>query len=457
MKRESLELHFRRNALGWTIAGIILSLTLAGTLGTLVMVQDTARQVAMLADSALISDRTDILSGDVRSLELQLRRKFEINDDEALLFLDPDKKPWVADLRFSGISSCLDSTGVCPKWFHRRIIVERPIYFDEQKKHLWGYLHIEKVASPNWTLVFGIALATICGMLLQGLGFYFNLRKVIGSVSQTLGEWARRLSTDPRDSANYSEAPFAEIEPIGRALAGLKSEIDALEAAAKEQGALVTLRGIGHDILNPVSRMKRIVGVLAVTNDPDARNELMGRLDSSLRRLSVYADQLKQLYKVKTGEALEPTPTLNLSAELRSLGVELSGAPELVQKRIEFVVDADDRCHAKISSAAFGRIVENLCTNGVHASPVEGRLSVRVQESIDRIALIVEDEGPGIAVDMQKRIFEADFTTKANHGTGLGLFVVKQLCEQNGANLSVDSAPGRGARFRVEFAKCEVL
>lgn len=63
----------------------------------------------------------------------------------------------------------------------------------------------------------------------------------------------------------------------------------------------------------------------------------------------------------------------------------------------------------------------------------------------------VEDNGPGISEDQIRKIFEPFFTTR-KQGSGLGLYVARQLCEANQAELTVDSIVERGTRFHVRLA-----
>ena len=64
--------------------------------------------------------------------------------------------------------------------------------------------------------------------------------------------------------------------------------------------------------------------------------------------------------------------------------------------------------------------------------------------------LDVSDNGPGIHQDNLDRIFEPFFSTHPK-GSGLGLYIAKQLCEANLSELTVDSLPGRGTRFRLRI------
>ncbi len=63
----------------------------------------------------------------------------------------------------------------------------------------------------------------------------------------------------------------------------------------------------------------------------------------------------------------------------------------------------------------------------------------------------VSDNGPGIPKDSLRRIFEPFYSTKGSRGSGLGLYITKQLVERNGGKIAVKSALGRGTTFRLEL------
>ena len=72
-----------------------------------------------------------------------------------------------------------------------------------------------------------------------------------------------------------------------------------------------------------------------------------------------------------------------------------------------------------------------------------------------RVLLDVQDDGPGISAEQQGKLFEPFFTTAAE-GTGLGLYIAKELCEANGARLEYHTDMGRaGACFRITFGEPE--
>jgi signal transduction histidine kinase len=96
------------------------------------------------------------------------------------------------------------------------------------------------------------------------------------------------------------------------------------------------------------------------------------------------------------------------------------------------------------------QILLNLLRNAVQAMPDGGRLVCRLRRDGARLVFEVEDTGHGIAERDQSRIFDPFFTSRPA-GTGLGLWIVLRLAQSLGGNVEVDSAPGRGARFRVQI------
>ena len=102
----------------------------------------------------------------------------------------------------------------------------------------------------------------------------------------------------------------------------------------------------------------------------------------------------------------------------------------------------------------FRRAIINVFDNACQAMIGEGTedagtndlaLTVRTQKHDDRVEVIFEDTGPGISPDVYENIFEPLFSTKG-FGVGLGLPVVKQIMEQHGGGIEIESEKGRGTR-----------
>ena len=96
------------------------------------------------------------------------------------------------------------------------------------------------------------------------------------------------------------------------------------------------------------------------------------------------------------------------------------------------------------------QVVLNLVLNAIDATDDQGRIHVAARPEDDSLVLTVEDDGRGISIADRCRLFQPFFTTKA-HGTGLGLFVSRQILEDHAGTLSFESESGRGSTFFVRI------
>lgn len=460
MKTISLLSQTKQTAWKWTAGVALTTVTLSAGLFALLFFKDSERDILSIANSSIASYRTDILSGDVRSVELQLNRDFKIDSSEKFIFLDNKKQPWIGDLRGQQFKSCDNSNGICRDILRGMFTVDLPIYFDSEKNNLWGYLHVEKKPTVHWAIIFYVSFTIFIGMLLLAFSLYRQFIKSVQLVSSTMETWATQLSKDPKDSTLFAQAPFAEIEPIALSLTGLNVEIALFEKTARDQGSLHTLRSVGHDILNPVSRIKRLLGVLQMQSSSKQNydEDLFTNLNANLKRLSGYAEQLKSLYKKNIGEGPQALSPIDISSEILAIATEVGQDTDAISKEISFEMDLAPKCYVNVPSSIVGRITENLFLNSFHASPERSKIKVKSFSTDQRVHLIIADEGHGIDDEIKAKVFDPDFTTKINKGTGLGLFVVKQLCEEYNGDINFTSTLNVGTTFEISFPKAaEIL
>jgi signal transduction histidine kinase len=95
------------------------------------------------------------------------------------------------------------------------------------------------------------------------------------------------------------------------------------------------------------------------------------------------------------------------------------------------------------------QVLMNLIINAIRYSPPGGQVWIRLDREGDLAAAIVADQGKGIAPEDQERIFDKFERVDPSEpgGSGLGLYIARRLARAMGGDVSVDSAPGRGARF----------
>jgi signal transduction histidine kinase len=96
------------------------------------------------------------------------------------------------------------------------------------------------------------------------------------------------------------------------------------------------------------------------------------------------------------------------------------------------------------------RAVQNLLLNAIDAMPEGGELRIVTARANGVVRLDVADTGQGIGEEERSRLFTPYYTTK-QHGTGLGLAIVQAVVTDHRGKIWVDSEPGRGATFHIEF------
>ncbi len=168
-------------------------------------------------------------------------------------------------------------------------------------------------------------------------------------------------------------------------------------------------------------------------------NDVVGEMDKDVQRLRTVADRFS---KIGSEPKLEPTDLCPL----------VKSVAEYMQKRASSHISIwaevpEEPVIYNTSGPLFSWVIENLCKNAIDAQP--SRIEIRLSE--DGV-IEVEDNGKGIAKNLQKKIFQTGFTTKSR-GWGLGLALVKRIIEQyhHGRIYVKSSMVGVGTIFRIEL------
>jgi len=237
----------------------------------------------------------------------------------------------------------------------------------------------------------------------------------------------------------------AELE---RALEAEREEATQLRAIDEMKNTF--LQAVSHDLRTPLAA---ILG-LAVTLErqdlelnADEAKDLASRIAANARKLDRIVNDLLDLDRLGRG-IVEP----NLEpVDVGALVGQILGASELLAGR-ELHVQADT-VTAQIDPAKVERIVENLLANAVRYTPPGTGIWVRVCPQDAGVLLVVEDEGPGVAVEHREQIFEpfrqGPGAPEHSPGVGVGLALVARFAELHGGHAWVEDRPGGGASFRV--------
>ena len=226
----------------------------------------------------------------------------------------------------------------------------------------------------------------------------------------------------------------------------------------------IMLHTYREDLVSRVSRSERLAtfGQLVGSIGHDLRNPL-GVIESSLfllrgrvgederirKHIDRIGDQVRLSNEIISG-LLDMVRDRPLPLERVPVTALLNGAAESVPRPAEVALTVRGLEGLAVVGDAtqLRQALVNLILNAVQAASPAGEVRVRREGST--AAIDVEDTGPGVAESVRGRLFEPLITTK-DHGSGLGLALVKRVAERHGGSVGHEPCPGRGARFTLRI------
>jgi two-component system sensor histidine kinase HydH len=206
---------------------------------------------------------------------------------------------------------------------------------------------------------------------------------------------------------------------------------------------------LSHEIRNPLGALFILVDVLTEelqqpsADHPAQTTQILADIQTMLSRM----DDLVQDYLslARLGELrLEP---MELGAVVETCAQEMH--KQCVDRGITLCLkDLQSLGQVHLHQHAFCRALINLLQNAIDAMPDGGELTICGWQAGPWIYLEVQDTGTGIAVDQCSQLFTPFHTTKPD-GTGLGLYVVREILTAHGGTISVTSTPGIGTTCLV--------
>jgi len=208
--------------------------------------------------------------------------------------------------------------------------------------------------------------------------------------------------------------------------------------------------GIAHEVKNPQAAVYGLARLLRDQHDqmsPEQVSEFLDTIMREARRTTGIVDMVRQFSRERqAGMAVVPV------TEVLDDVIALQRFDEAVRRtRIE----TDYGCHPEVDGNAdrLRQVFLNLIRNAGQAlqGRSDGRIDVRVRQEGQQVIIEVADNGPGVPVEIQERVWEPFYSTRGAEGTGLGLDICRQIVAQHRGTIGLESVPGRGATFTVRL------
>jgi signal transduction histidine kinase len=254
---------------------------------------------------------------------------------------------------------------------------------------------------------------------------------------------------------NLSERlPIAKTgDELERLSVSLNNMIVRLEDAVRHNQRFIA--DASHELRTPMTLINGELESLVQDSELSIKTEqTLSSVLEEVERLRRIVEGLFSISRLDSGEAEKEWKRFDLS-ELAGTTVEQI-RPLAEDKGVELLSTIPSPAPVDGDRARFKQVLVNLLDNAIKYTPSGGKVHLSVRAGEGRATLEVADTGIGIPFEAQPRIFERFFRVDEARsrdlgGAGLGLSIVKSICSAYGGKVEVESAEGKGSRFRIEF------
>ena len=244
--------------------------------------------------------------------------------------------------------------------------------------------------------------------------------------------------------------------------------------------------GVAHEISNPAGYVRSNLGVLesfvgdirSAMDDLEAGIGQVGgektlKFWQQIKEAREVSEAFQEISEIisETREGIERI--ISIASNLRSFArnggqerksfqvkycIESSLAMVMYKYKTGLKVIQDHQTVPNVlgNPAEIGQVFLNLMVNAAQAMDGKGIIEIKTFKENEWVKVAIKDTGPGIPPELQEKIFEPLFTTKApGQGTGLGLSISREIVSRHGGSITVESTPGQGATFTVSLPAIE--
>jgi len=215
------------------------------------------------------------------------------------------------------------------------------------------------------------------------------------------------------------------------------------------------IASVSHDLRTPLFSLNGYIDLLrnGKVNDPDVQNEFLTRASTDVARLMDMVNELLDVSRLESNRLMLNLVEVDLEAVIVEVLESFQGQAnaKLISLR---VAPQNSSLIAEADPSRMRRVFANLVENAIKFSDVDGDILVTGESKNGNISIQIIDHGCGIPTEdcakVFDKFFQVDHTIKKNrYGTGLGLYIAKQIVEAHRGSIAVESQLGKGSTFTV--------
>ncbi|MEQ8672950.1 MAG: GAF domain-containing sensor histidine kinase [Aggregatilineales bacterium] len=232
----------------------------------------------------------------------------------------------------------------------------------------------------------------------------------------------------------------------------------AVQAADKAKSEFVGI--VAHDLKAPMNNISGYAQLMLMDGELDDEQELyINRIRDTVQRMEILVSDLADISRIESGHFLMEETIVPVNMVIEAVK---SGTMPEIQARGHTLIEniADNLPDMRVDYYRLLQVLNNLVSNAFKYTPDGGKIRLNAERDANRIIFSVEDTGIGMSEDELKmlgtKFWRAeDRYTRSQPGTGLGFSITRQLVEQMGSKLTVESERGKGSKFMFSVAIAE--
>ncbi len=296
-------------------------------------------------------------------------------------------------------------------------------------------------------LTVGLVYTAFCGLVFMVVVSWFLSRSVTRPL-EDLAQVARKLGSGQFPGRAPVKGP-PEVRALAQAFNEMTEKLQEYQQRLVETERLATAAqlaaSVAHEIKNPLTSLRLAAELLCalLSDQPEMAKRAEVILKEATRLENIVQNMLKRTRKLEL--KLEETDLNSLAQEVvESASYQIKARGQTVSLEL-----AEEPVQAMADAEKIKQVVWNLLNNASDVTPKGGVIKIRT-EILDeeRVAVIVEDSGPGVPEDRLKELFKPFYTTKPD-GTGLGLAISRQIVLLHRGELILENREEGGARAKV--------
>lgn len=277
------------------------------------------------------------------------------------------------------------------------------------------------------------------------------------TLEEKISERTKELS-EKHDQLKEASARLAEL------LEEAQTQKETLEAKTKELEALQKSKetltaNIAHDLRNPLNIILSYGNEQLFTLSKEKRIERVQHIQRATKKIENYIDDMLDIQRYISSKLKLEKQKHNLFKSAKQASDIL--AFRIEEKNLQVQNQMDKNLEMVFDFKHLERVFENLLTNAIKYTPVNGTIILASKEYVDYVEVSVSDTGEGIPQDKFETIFKAFNQVEARKfantsSTGLGLTFCKMVIEEHEGRIWVDSKVGQGSKFTFTLPKIEM-